>query len=74
MLSKTPALRWKAFTAVGEALKSLCNCVPEVAMDPKYYGLIEMGLTFGIVAVWTVQQLWSLRDKTPPDDDPPRGE
>jgi hypothetical protein len=45
--------------------------VPEVAMDPKYYGLIEMGLTFGIVAIWTIQQLWSLRDKTPPDDDQP---
>jgi hypothetical protein len=43
-------------------------------MDPKYYGLIEMGLTFGIVAVFTIQQLWSLRDKKPPDDAPPPGE
>jgi hypothetical protein len=44
-------------------------------MDPKYYGLIEMGLTFGIVAVFTIQQIWSLRDKKPPDDDaPPPGE
>lgn len=43
-------------------------------MDPKYYGLVEMGLTFGIVAIWTIQQLWSLRDKTPPDDEPPAGE
>lgn len=42
-------------------------------MDPKYYGLIEMGLTFGIVAIFTIQQLWSLRDKKPPDDEPPSG-
>jgi len=40
-------------------------------MDPKYYGLIELGMTFGIVAFWTIQQLWSLREKKPPDDDPP---
>lgn len=39
-------------------------------MDPEYYGLIEMGLTFGIVLVFTVQQLWSLRDKPPKDNDP----
>jgi hypothetical protein len=44
---------------------------PEVAMDPKYFGLIEMGLSFGVVAIWAIYQLWSLRDKSPPDDDPP---
>ena len=42
-----------------------------MSLDPKYYGLIEMGLTFGIVGLWTIQQLWSLRDKPPPRDDPP---
>jgi hypothetical protein len=42
-----------------------------MSLDPKYYGLIEMGLTFGIVAIWTIQQLWSLRDKTPSEDDKP---
>lgn len=40
-------------------------------IEPRYYGLIEMGLTFGIVLVFTVQQLWSLRDKPPKDDEPP---
>lgn len=38
-------------------------------MNPEYYGLIEMGLTFGAVAVFTAYQLWSLRDKPPKDDD-----
>jgi hypothetical protein len=42
-----------------------------MSLDPKYYGLIEMGLMFGIVAVFTIQQLWSLRDKPPKDDGPP---
>jgi hypothetical protein len=42
-----------------------------MSLDPKYYGLIEIGLTFGIVAIFTIQQLWSLRDKKPPDDDTP---
>lgn len=44
-------------------------------IEPRYYGLIEMGLTFGIVLVFTVQQLWSLRDKPPKDDEtpPPEG-
>lgn len=42
-----------------------------MSLDPKYYGLIEMGLTFGIVAIFTIQQLWSLRDKPPKDDGPP---
>ncbi len=34
-----------------------------MSIDPKYYGLIEMGMTFGVVGIFTVQQLWSLRDK-----------
>ena len=36
---------------------------------PRYYGLIEMGMTFGIVVIFTIQQLWSLRDKKPKDKD-----
>lgn len=40
-----------------------------MSIDPKYYGLIEMGMTFGIVAVFTIQQLWSLRDKRPKKSD-----
>lgn len=32
-------------------------------IDPHYYGLIEMGMTFGVVAIFTIHQLWSLRDK-----------
>lgn len=45
-----------------------------MSIDPKYYGLIEMGMTFGIVAVFTIQQLWSLRDKPTrnKDDDSPK--
>lgn len=35
----------------------------------KYLGLIEMGFTFAVVAAFTIQQLWSLRDKKPRDDD-----
>jgi len=43
-------------------------------MDPKYYGLIELVVSFGVVAAFTLQQLWSLRDKKPKDDDkPPEG-
>lgn len=38
-------------------------------MNPSYYGLIEMAMTFGVVAIFTVYQLWSLRDKPPEDDD-----
>jgi len=45
-----------------------------MAIDPRYYGLIEGGMTFGAVLLFTVQQLWSLRDKKPKDDDkPPEG-
>lgn len=40
-------------------------------IEAKYLGLIEMGVTFGVVAVFTVYQLWSLRDKSPSDDDKP---
>jgi hypothetical protein len=39
-------------------------------MKPAYYGLIEMAMTFGIVAIFTIHQLWSLRDK-PPKQPPP---
>ena len=42
-------------------------------MDPKYYGLIEMGLSFGVVAIFTIQQLWSLRDKPSQPEPPPAG-
>ena len=38
-------------------------------MNPKYYGLIEMAMTFGAVAVFTIYQLWSLREKPPADKD-----
>lgn len=41
-------------------------------MNPKYYGLIEMAITFGVVAVFTIHQLWTLRDRPPKD--PPEGE
>ena len=34
-----------------------------------YYGLIEMAMTFGAVAVFAAYQLWSLRDKPPSDDE-----
>lgn len=37
-------------------------------MDPRYYGLIDMGLAFAAVAVFVVHQLWTLRKR---DDDPP---
>lgn len=40
-------------------------------IDANYLGLIEMGFTFFVVAAFTAQQLWSLRDKTPKDDDKP---
>lgn len=39
-------------------------------MDPKYYGLIELVVSFGVVAAFTIQQLWSLREK-PPTEPPP---
>lgn len=43
-----------------------------VTIDPRHYGLIEMAMTFGIVAIFTVQQLWSLREKPPKDDETAR--
>ncbi len=38
-------------------------------IDPKYYGLIEMGFTFGIVALVLGYQYWTVRDagKKPKD-------
>jgi hypothetical protein len=39
-------------------------------MDPKYYGLIDLGIAFGAVAVFVIHQLWTLRRR--PDDPPPR--
>lgn len=39
-----------------------------MTIKPEYYGLIEMGMTFGVVAIFTVYQLWSLREKPPKDD------
>lgn len=43
-------------------------------MDPKYYGLIEMTVTFLVVGGFVVHQLWTLRntgskDAKPPDDE-----
>jgi len=38
-------------------------------MDAKYYGLIELVIMFGAVAVFTGWTFWSLRDK-PGDKDP----
>lgn len=43
-------------------------------MDPKYYGLIEMGMTFFIVGGFVVHQLWSLRDSAQKDAEPPEDE
>lgn len=33
------------------------------AMDPKYYGLIEMVMMFAIVGGFTAWTFWSLREK-----------
>jgi hypothetical protein len=30
-------------------------------MSPQFYGLIEMAVTFGAVALFVAWQLWSLR-------------
>ncbi len=32
-------------------------------IDPRYYGLIEMAMSFGIVGIFVAWQLWSLRTK-----------
>jgi len=37
-------------------------------MDPKYYGLIDLGIAFAAVAVFVIHQLWTLRRR---HDDPP---
>lgn len=39
-------------------------------MHPKYYGLIEMLVSLGLVVAFAAQQLWSLRDRKPPGEDP----
>lgn len=36
-------------------------------MDPKYYGLIDMGLAFGAMAAFVIHQLWTLRRR--PEDE-----
>ena len=33
-----------------------------------FYGLIEMGFSFGLVFLFGFYQLWSLRKKKPPED------
>jgi hypothetical protein len=43
-------------------------------MDPKYYGLIEMAVTFFVVGGFVVHQLWTLRDSGSNDADPPGDE
>lgn len=43
-------------------------------MDPKYYGLIEMGVTFLVVGGFVVHQLWTLRDTGPKDGQPAEDE
>ena len=40
-------------------------------MNPKYYGLIEMAMTFLVVGGFIAQQFWSLRDRKPKDTDAP---
>lgn len=42
-----------------------------MSIDPKYFGLIEGGMTFLFVVLFTAQQLWSLRDKPEKDEPPP---
>ncbi len=40
-------------------------------IDPKYYGLIDMGIAFAAMAAFVIHQLWTLRDrrtKKPPDN------
>lgn len=32
-----------------------------ISMDSKYYGLIEMGLVFGLVLAWGFWELYALR-------------
>ncbi len=41
-------------------------------MNPKYFGLIEMAFSFGVVALLLGWQFWSVRDagKKPKDDEP----
>ena len=43
-------------------------------IDPKYYGLIEMAMTFLIVGGFVAHQLWTLRGSGSKDSDPPTEE
>jgi hypothetical protein len=43
-------------------------------IDPKYYGLIEMGMTLAVVGGFVIHQLWTLRDTGKKDDDKPESE
>jgi hypothetical protein len=38
-------------------------------IDPKYYGLIEMGMTLVFVGGFVIHQLWTLRDTGKKEDD-----
>jgi len=38
-------------------------------MDPKWFGVIEMVFSFGVVAGLLGWQYWSLRDRPPKDGD-----
>ena len=42
-------------------------------IDPRYYGLIEMALSFGVVGTFVVWQLWSLRARPPKQGDSKKG-
>ncbi len=37
-------------------------------MSPAWFGIIEMGLSFGVVLGLLGWQYWSLREKPPKDD------
>jgi hypothetical protein len=38
-------------------------------IDPKYYGLIEMGMTLVFVGGFVIHQLWTLRDTGKKEDE-----
>lgn len=38
-------------------------------IDPRYYRLIEMAMTFFVVGGFVVHQLWTLRDTGSKDDE-----
>lgn len=58
-------------TIVSVALQSLNPDRRRRMIPAQYLGLVEMGFTFVVVAAFTIQQLWSLRDKRPRDDTKP---